>query len=175
MVNLATDIEVIIEGQIGPQGPSGRGLSWQSPVISFLADPPATPSNGDRYVVITPATGVWLGKEDDIVEFDSSNQLWIFLTPKDGFALYRKSDNRAFVFTDTAWNFFGSIIDHGVLSGLGDDDHNIYHTDERGDIRYFLKTEFVSASTGTPDADKPVKTAASGKLPQSILDGDWQG
>lgn len=33
--------------------------------------------------------------------------------------------------------------DHGGMSGLADDDHAQYHTDERGDERYYQKTEFT--------------------------------
>jgi len=40
-----------------------------------------------------------------------------------------------------------SDIDHGLLSGLGDDDHTQYHTDARGDLRYRTQAE-LSASTG---------------------------
>jgi hypothetical protein len=35
----------------------------------------------------------------------------------------------------------GSGIDHGNLSGLTDDDHPQYHTDARGDARYYTETE----------------------------------
>jgi hypothetical protein len=32
-------------------------------------------------------------------------------------------------------------FDHGSLSGLGDDDHLQYHTDARGDVRYYTKAQ----------------------------------
>lgn len=32
------------------------------------------------------------------------------------------------------------VTDHGLLTGLGDDDHTQYHTDARGDARYLLLT-----------------------------------
>lgn len=35
----------------------------------------------------------------------------------------------------------GGLTDHGNLSGLLDDDHPQYHTDARGDIRYYTKTQ----------------------------------
>jgi hypothetical protein len=31
------------------------------------------------------------------------------------------------------------VTDHGALTGLGDDDHPQYHTDARGDVRYYTK------------------------------------
>jgi hypothetical protein len=38
----------------------------------------------------------------------------------------------------------GQASDHGLLSGLVDDDHIQYHTDTRGDIRYYTKAEIDS-------------------------------
>ncbi len=35
----------------------------------------------------------------------------------------------------------GGAVDHGGLSGLGDDDHSQYHNDARGDARYPLKSD----------------------------------
>lgn len=38
----------------------------------------------------------------------------------------------------------GQASSHGLLSGLSNDDHLQYHTDARGDIRYYLKSEIDS-------------------------------
>lgn len=61
------------------------------------------------------------------------------------------------------------ITDHGLLTGLGDDDHPQYHNDTRGDVRYFQKTEFIGSSAGAADAAKPIKTNASGLIDNSML------
>lgn len=42
----------------------------------------------------------------------------------------------------------GEATTHGLLSGLGNDDHPQYHTDARGDIRYYTKTQIDSTVTG---------------------------
>lgn len=42
----------------------------------------------------------------------------------------------------------GGVTDHGLLSGLTDDDHLQYHTDERGDLRYVPLTRTVTAGNG---------------------------
>lgn len=34
----------------------------------------------------------------------------------------------------------GGVTDHGALTGLADDDHTQYHTDARGDARYYTQT-----------------------------------
>ena len=42
----------------------------------------------------------------------------------------------------------GGVTDHGALTGLADDDHAIYHTNARGDARYYLKSEVDAALAG---------------------------
>lgn len=66
-----------------------------------------------------------------------------------------------------------SDLIHGNLSGLAADDHPQYHNDTRGDIRYYKKVEFIATSSGPTDAGKPIKTNASGKVDQSLLDSTY--
>jgi hypothetical protein len=40
-----------------------------------------------------------------------------------------------------------SVTDHGGLVGLADDDHTQYHTDARGDARYYTETEMGAVAT----------------------------
>lgn len=57
-------------------------------------------------------------------------------------------------------------LEHHDLGGLGDDDHTQYHTDARGDIRYYKKTEFFNTSQGSATG---VWTDATGKIDISFL------
>ena len=43
------------------------------------------------------------------------------------------------------------VIDHGDLIGLNDDDHLLYHTDARGDIRYHTRAEITALLLGKAD------------------------
>ena len=61
------------------------------------------------------------------------------------------------------------ITDHGVLNGLGDDDHSHYHNDARGDARYFREDEHLDTSAGAGDAGKPIKLDAAGHVDESML------
>lgn len=61
---------------------------------------------------------------------------------------------------------------HGLLLELGEDDHPQYHTDARGDLRYYQKTEHVALSVGAADAGKPLVLDAGGKLDVSFLDSE---
>jgi hypothetical protein len=85
------------------------------------------------------------------------------------------SDAAKPVLTDARGKFNPSFyqqndIVHGNLSGLTSDDHPQYHNDTRGDARYYRQIQFIASSSGAPDASKPIKTNASGKLDPTFLD-----
>ena len=57
----------------------------------LLTTPPATPTDGDRYLVPTGATGVWAGKTDQVAvriagtwEYDVPQIGWIGLVEDEG-------------------------------------------------------------------------------------------
>jgi len=54
----------------------------------------------------------------------------VFYDPNEGWAVFIESLNVLETFVDGAWVDFGSAIDHGALTGTGDDDHLQYlHVD----------------------------------------------
>ena len=59
--------------------------------------------------------------------------------------------------------------DHGELDGLADDDHTQYHTDVRGDARYYTQTEHLDSSSGSGDSGKPIKLNSSGVVDSSMV------
>jgi len=61
------------------------------------------------------------------------------------------------------------VSDHGALTGLADDDHTQYHTDARGDARYFTEAEHLNVSAGAADAGKPLKLDAAGHVDLSMI------
>lgn len=101
-----------------------QGLDWQNSVKGELADPPETPAEGDRYIIIAEATGVWAEHENNITEYIGA--AWVFFTPNEGFACRVEDIDLQKVFNGTAWVTFGSTVDHGNLNGLEDDDHPQY-------------------------------------------------
>lgn len=115
-----------------------QGLSWEEPVLNIqedaTLDPGATPTLGDRYIIRDAAalhanfgtiTGV---ADDDIVEYDGTD----FVVERDvsvdgeGSAVYDKTSNSTFAYNGTAWVPIGGTVDHGSVTGLGDDDHTQY-------------------------------------------------
>ena len=102
-----------------------QGLDWQNSVLDKdLATPPGSPSEGDRYIVATGGTDAWAGHDGDIAEWNGAS--WDFTTPNKGFACMVEDETRNYTYNGSAWVTFGSTVDHGALTGLGDDDHAQY-------------------------------------------------
>lgn len=128
-----------------------QGLDWQNSVKGELADPPGTPAEGDRYIIIAEATGDWVGHENDITEYIDS--AWVFFTPNEGFCCRVEDVDLQKVFNGTAWVTFGSTVDHGNLNGLGDDDHSQYHNVTRANTWLGEKAVNALSDITSPGAD----------------------
>lgn len=50
--------------------------------------PPASPADGDVYLVGTGATGAWAGKDDNVAVWDATAAAWTFYVPKAGWLAY---------------------------------------------------------------------------------------
>lgn len=102
-----------------------QGNDWQESVITEQNDPPASPADGDRYLVGETPTGAWSANAQDVAEWDADNAEWVFSLPDEG-TVVLVEDNGYVRFNGTDWIEFGSAFDHGSLQGLTDDDHTQY-------------------------------------------------
>lgn len=66
-----------------------------------LAVPPATPLQGDRYIVPAAATGVWAGQTGKIALYE--NAVWQFFTPLPGWQAYIEDEATVAVFGGVGW------------------------------------------------------------------------
>jgi len=162
------------------------GVFWQEPVESITTTtPPGSPTDGERYIVPSGATGDWTGQTNYIAEWDATGTQWVFAAPSEGWTLWVKDQDKNYTYNGTSWIAMGSTIDHGNLSGLGDDDHPQYHNNTRGDARYYTKTlldggqldnryftesEHINVSAGVGDAGKPIVLDANGFIDASMID-----
>ena len=82
-----------------------------------VADPPATPQEGDRYLIAAPATGDWAGMEGSIGAFQDA--VWQFHSPMAGWRIWIADEARFLVYDGTQWR--GTIADADLqnLAGLG--------------------------------------------------------
>ena len=75
---------------------------WVDPVINKTTTaPPGSPSVGDRYIVATPATGAWVGKEGNIAEWNGTG--WDFTAPVIGLTTYVTAETEYYSYNGAAW------------------------------------------------------------------------
>jgi hypothetical protein len=63
------------------------------------ADPPASPAEGEAWLVATAATGGWTGKTAMVATRQGGN--WLFLEPRDGMRIFDRSSKRERLFSTT--------------------------------------------------------------------------
>jgi hypothetical protein len=77
--------------------------------------PPATPNDGDTYIVAAGSTGAWSGHTYEIAYWSTQNlstPAWDFWTPKEGWLVYDQTLNSFYFFNGSLWTQFG-----GTASG----------------------------------------------------------
>jgi hypothetical protein len=121
-----------------------------------LSTPPVSPNTGDRYIVFPTGTGAWAGQDNNIAEWngsswdfttstegfavweeDDNRQLvfngtaWVKLSSTINHLSLQNIGVNTHVqidshIADSSIHFTEGSIDHGSISGLGDDDHTQY-------------------------------------------------
>lgn len=66
-----------------------------------LATPPSAPDAGARYIIASPATDVWSGREDQIAAWQDG--AWAFYTPQIGWIAWITNETVAVVWDGTDW------------------------------------------------------------------------
>lgn len=97
----------LTEGQAAPETTvNEQGRYYEQGASSFivkdkdLATPPASPADGDAYIVAATATGAWVGKEKRIAFYASG---WLFITPIKGMRAYVQDESAAYDYSGSAW------------------------------------------------------------------------
>ena len=108
--------------------PNTLGFEWQKPVLDKdLTAPPSSPSNGDRYIVASGATGDWSGHDGEIAWYE--NGVWYFIPKKEGMFVYVKDEDKLYYYNGSSWQEFASgsggsdsdwVIGNGVIYNLND-------------------------------------------------------
>ncbi|MEI9995687.1 MAG: DUF2793 domain-containing protein [Rhizomicrobium sp.] len=73
-----------------------------------LGSPPATPADGDTYLVAAGGAGAWTGQDGKIAF--AADGGWRFYAPFTGLAAYVVDESRLIVFTGAAWADYASIL-----------------------------------------------------------------
>lgn len=78
-----------------------EAVSQVSVINTITLTPPASPSDGDSYVIGSVATGVWLGRENDIAVW--SNSQWLYATPTEGWLIFDQAQGTHLKWDGIAW------------------------------------------------------------------------
>lgn len=82
-----------------------------------LTAPPAEPAEGDRYIIASPATGAWEGREGEIAAFQDG--AWNFLSPRPGWRAWIVDEQALLVWDGSSWIDILKQIQHVELLGIG--------------------------------------------------------
>lgn len=142
----STKIEALISGALSSYQRKGQVLDVLDPTQA----PPVSPAGGDRYILnetvgaVDPGWGACV--QNDIAVWDSGTSEWISITPSVGWIVFVESEMKDALFVDDPAELWElrtiSVTDHGMLSGLGDDDHTQYYNSTR--INTWLSTKSTS-------------------------------
>jgi len=158
-------------------------FSWQYAVIDkSLTAPPVSPSEGDRHIVGSPATGTWSGHEGDIAELNESE--WGFYAPAEGWRVDVLSLGVVYRYTGAAWVFAGGglalardvmtwVVNGPLVTGQNFDDLRVAIRPGRFRSVYLIVDErgrdgdiIVDVNKGTPGT--PLTTQQNGTTMSTI-------
>lgn len=140
-------------------------------IAADVTAPPGSPSEGDRYIVPSGASGVWAGHEDEVAFFADGE--WAFLTPEPGWLAVDQSAGVVLWFSanvsPAAWvDFFaGTAFQNIGLVGIGTtaDASNPLSLIGAG----ALLSALTSGGGGTGDFTLALNKEASGDTLQIVL------
>lgn len=82
-----------------------------------LTAPPASPTEGDRYIVASGAIAAWAGKDNTIAAWDGV--VWDFYTPGEGWLVWALDEDALLVWNGTFWDLGASTDVLQNMSLLG--------------------------------------------------------
>lgn len=88
-----------------------------------LATPPASPADGDCYIVAASPTGAWAGQAGKLARYSTVTSGWEFFTPKEGWRAGVEDENTDYRHDGSSWVISGSggTFTGGTLSSAIDE------------------------------------------------------
>lgn len=80
------------------------GLVMPSVKDKDLTSPPGSPTDGDRYIVASGATGAWAGQTGKITRWSSVASAWEFYAPMEGWVVHVDDEDIDYKYSGTAWS-----------------------------------------------------------------------
>ena len=132
-----------------------------------VADPPASPQEGDRYLVASPATGDWTGKEDAVAAFQDG--VWQFHIPRTGWRLWIGDETRFLVHDGSQWRSVLASADLQNLSMLG------INTTADATNKLSVASDAVLFNHNGADSQVKVNKAAASDTASHLFQNNYSG
>jgi hypothetical protein len=87
-------------------------LAMLSVIDRDLMEPPASPAQGDRYLVKAGATGGFAGQDNRVAQYDVGG--WNFYTPKTGWTCYVQDERTLLAWDGSAWQAALDVLSGGA-------------------------------------------------------------
>jgi len=137
-----------------------------------LASPPASPADGDRYIVKAPGTGGFAGKDNQIAMCDDG--VWMFYPPQPGWTCYVEDEGALVVYDGSGWQIAtGTVLQNLALLGIGTTADAVNPFAAR--LNKALWTACYAADGGDGDLRYTLNKEAPGKVLSLLMQSDWSG
>ena len=135
-----------------------------------LAAPPASPAEGDRYLVANSATGGWAAHDGELAYF--LDGLWRFADPKAGWLLWCEAEDELLVFDGTDWRE-GAGIETLAKLGVNTTADATNKLAVRSNAALF--TALYAADGGTGDFQHKINKEAAGDTASQLYQVNSSG
>ena len=139
-----------------------------------LAVPPASPAEGDRYVVAANPSGAWAGWAGRIARYQDG--AWLSLVPRPGWLAFVADEAELYAFVGGAWTSFGATLtalQNLTRLGVGTtaDSQNPF----AAKLNKALWTALTTAEGGTGDLRYTLNKQAAGHVLSLLLQSGFSG
>jgi len=137
------------------------------------ATPPASPVDGDRYIVAAGGTGAWDGHDLEIAAFQ--DDAWAFYAPEEGWLAWLADEG-----TLVAWNGSAWIEAGGGAASVNPASFVGINTTADATSRLAVKSDVVlfshdDVTPGTGDQRTVLNKSASNKTASFLFQSNWSG
>lgn len=138
-----------------------------SVISATLIDPPATPTDGDRYIPAENSLSDWQGQDGQVASFQEG--AWYFHAPQPGWLAWVEEETKLIVFDGAAW------IEAGSSSSAEDPDRLGINTSADDVNRFSLRSAASLFSNDGSGHQIKVNKATETDTASLLFQSNWAG